>query len=844
MPPEIVQKIILAASALKVGDANEAMTRLKLIDMVLFELLQWTQDDITIEDRVHEDGINQFSDYTISTGRQSILLEAKKIGVPFEGAPKARKAFLKGNWINSRAGAAVKQARDYGRRVGVGFCIATNGTSWIVFPVNRRDQVSFEESLAIIFGDIVEILSEDPDEFIAVLGRAAVISGSLDRALLGSERDQNEPRRLNNIYDRSFSRVNRTSVFPFIEREIITAFNEELLSDNVDVLEKCYVQTPERTRFDSRIQMYVAPREQVLKSRPIRPVGRRGGDVAVRRLLTETRLNSRPIALLTVGLVGSGKTTFLNYTSKVTAKAMFSPGGGARAAHWIYADFRDFSTTGNPRHFLVAAIFSYIKNHPYLNNYDQCIRHAYEVEIAALKAGPLSLFADDESFIKKQTAELLMADYQKEEPYAQKIIKYAASKSPVFLVVDNVDQIEDGQKQAQIFLEATALARTLGANLILAMRDATYAKNRSSAVFNAFDFDAVYIDPPEILAVLSKRFTVAQQLLQGKEVALEVEAGGRHVPVDATMIIELLSRSVLGTEVGRIIEVAATGDTRLALQMTRQFLQYGYSSTIKALESYRRRGDYKLPPHEALRAIMLGNQAVYREDFSVFGNPFDARLGRSDLQFLRIYVMYVLVAYSAEREFEGLPALEVIENLERLGISEGTSEKVLKDLIKFRYLFSQTHLEYTRESLVIPSRLCGYVVRELLERLMFVETAMFDTFISDDVTWDSVKANMRLVYRAKNHARKFQIRKEIVSLFYDFVESKVEITVNQARIRGLSPQWCINPLTKARDGFMKDLRRAGESAKRNYGPAANGQGEELPLFKRDDSALHRFVEDR
>jgi hypothetical protein len=232
-----------------------------------------------------------------------------------------------------------------------------------------------------------------------------------------------------------------------------------------------------------------------------------------------------------------------------------------------------------------------------------------------------------------------------------------------------------------------------------------------------------------------------------------------------------------------------------------------------------------------LRAIMLGNQGIYREDFSVFGNPFDARLGKSDLQFLRVYIMYALVAYSAEREFEGLPAREIIETLERIGISERDSERVIKDLIRFRYLFSRSHQDYTRESILIPSRLCGYVVRELLERLMFVETAMFDTFIGDDVTWDTLKSNMKLVYREHNPARKFQIRKEIVSVFFDFAENGLESLIAEARQRGLPPQWCANPFTKARDGFLNDIRRAAASAKRNYGPSSGSNNGNLPLFR-------------
>lgn len=828
MSKEKIHEILLRVSELKTSKANEASTRFKLIDSVLIDVLGWTKDDINVEDRISEDDGTEFSDYTLSTGRHSIILEAKKIGENFSGAPKSRKAFLRGSWMKTPVGKPIRQARDYARRVGVGFCIATNGICWIAFSINRRDQVSFEESACIIFSDIEVALRNDLEEFQAIFSRSAVIGGSLDTSLLGYDRDQNEPRRLNNIYDRSFSRVNRSSIFQHIEREIITAFNEELLTDNLGLLEKCYVDTPERVRFDNRIQMYVASREQVIKGRPIKPLSK--GIAPIQRLLRETQLSTRPIALLTLGLVGSGKTTFLNHVANVTQKDMFALSRSKDSPHWIYVDFRDFSKSQDPRRHAINSIFDYIKKHPLLKDYNNFVVHAYEDEIQALKSGPLAAVSGDERYIAQKISELLMSDYKEVEPYALTIMRYAAKFASVFVVIDNVDQIEDPETQSSIFLEATALARSVRGNLILAMRDSTYVKNRSSAVFDAFDFDAVYIEPPAILSVLSKRFVVAEQLMKGKSIEFDSEGGARIIVKDGKTIIDLLGQSVLGTEVGRIIEIAATGDTRLALQMTRQFLQYGYSSTARAVELYQRTGHYRLPPHEALRAIMLGNQGVYREQFSVFGNPFDSQLGRSDLQFLRIYIMHSLVLFSSEREFEGLPAREVIEALERLGIAEIYSEKVIKDLIKYRYIFSRSHQDYSRESIIIPSRLCGYVVRELISRLVFLETLLYDTFIGDDETWDQIKRNTAVVYRERNLINKLGVRREVVSLFFDFVEGRLEILVAEARARGMATQWCINPMTRVRDSFQDELRKALSSAQRIYGAENSAKISDLPLF--------------
>lgn len=818
-------------SELRVGDANEAVTRQRIIDEILYGTLGWSKDEVTVEERVAEDDEVGFLDYLFSCAQANVLVEAKRINARLDGLPDQRRMPLKGSWLKGEVGKAVRQGRDYARKKGVGFAVVTNGDAWIIFPVNRRDNVSFENSYAIIFKNAQIALDSDREEFVALLSRAAIINGALDTALLGGERNQTDTRRLNAIYDRTFSQIKRTSVFSHIEQEIITAFSEELLSDNPEILEKAYVETPDRVRFDSRIQMHVNKREQVLSSRPMRPVGRSGDLKGITGHITGLKVSTRPIALLTLGLVGSGKTTFLNYVAKVSARAHFANDPARANAHWIYVDFRDFSAEISPRAYIIGRAFEYIKGHPFLRDYERCLKHAYASDIENLKVGPMALQAKDPKKLEEAITQLMMADYQAHEPYVIKVLSYASQKAPIFLVIDNVDQREDISDQSSIFLESLSLARTLKANLVLAMRDTTYLRNKSAPVFDAFDFDAVYIDPPAIQSVLSKRFTVARNLLTGKSFEFITDGGARMKIENAGMIVDMLSAGILNTEVGRLIEVAATGDTRLALKMTRQFLQYGYSSSTRAVEVYKRTGVYNLPPHEALRAIMCGNQSIYNDTFSAIGNPFDAKLGRSQTQFLRLYILSVLVSLASERSFDGIEAGEIIGVLEKLGISERYTEKVLRDLMEQRYIFSRSHQEYSRESVLVPSRLAGYVVRELVGRFVFIENTMMDTFIGDDAAWQRIKDLMRQVYAEYDRTRRFRLRKEAAQAFFDYAARGIQQLVDQAEMRNIPRLWCVNPMEQVRVDFENDLQRALRSALRNYG-SGQDNNEGLPLFNK------------
>jgi hypothetical protein len=324
---------------------------------------------------------------------------------------------------------------------------------------------------------------------------------------------------------------------------------------------------------------------------------------------------------------------------------------------------------------------------------------------------------------------------------------------------------------------------------------------------------------------------VAGQLLKGKPVDLTVHGGAHIVIRDASVIVDMLVGSVLGTEVGRIIEVAATGDTRLALKMTRQFLQYGYTSTAKGLEIFQRTGKYQLPPHEALKAIMLGNQHVYREKLSAIGNPFDTYIGRSSVQFLRIFVMNALVLFSSQNDFDGIAAADLYDNLEKIGVSRRDSQAVLQDLISLRFVFTRSHQALSEEAVLVPTRLTGFVVRDLAGRLAFLETVIFDTFISDGQVWSAIEANMKLIYRERNLARKLKLRQQVARTFFDHIEQGLQQLVVEGLARGLPPQFCSNPMTRLRVAFEDELARASFSARRNYGGNQAIEKEDLPLFQ-------------
>ncbi|MGV3499119.1 MAG: hypothetical protein ACO1OR_09870 [Hydrogenophaga sp.] len=101
---EAIQSILAACKSIKLSDANEAATRLKVVDRVLHEVLGWTDSDIEPEEHVSEDGNHTFADYVLRTANVGVVVETKKVGASFELPTTKRKEKLNKSFVNGALG--------------------------------------------------------------------------------------------------------------------------------------------------------------------------------------------------------------------------------------------------------------------------------------------------------------------------------------------------------------------------------------------------------------------------------------------------------------------------------------------------------------------------------------------------------------------------------------------------------------------------------------------------------------------------------------------------------------------------------------------------------------------
>ena len=809
---DVRDEILRRFNTLALSDANEAETRKKLIDDILERLLGWSIDDISYEERVSEDGSTKYADYILRTVSGSLLIEAKRVGSAFTLSSTKQREKMTNRFLDGPFGEAVIQARDYCRKKAIPFAVVTNGHQWVVFPAVRTDQVSFSDSAAVIFNSLEDILGSDFDFFYSLLSRDGVVNGTLGMELIGRSGDQIEERRLNRIFQ-STAQSQLNPVYPLIENEINTAFSEAVNFSDSTIIEKCYIRTADRTKFDGRIKMHLAKREAIFSARPPNPMRTKDAKI-FDDALARTIDSGRPLAILVLGPVGAGKTTYLHYTRNVSSAAYFTARKDVDYPHWVYVDFRDFKSSDTPSKFIFEKIFIYMQDDPYFSEYERGVRTGYKNEIASLKSGPLALIARrDEAAFEARVADIIQADFIAKEPYVKKLLKGASAKVPIFLVIDNLDQFESAEVQRSVFSDAIALASELSLSLVIAMRESTYVKYKNSPTFDAFDFDPIQLEPPDIKPVLSRRFFLAAELTKGKAGKFTALNGAKFEVTDLSIFVEIVKSSVLSSYVGDYIDILSARDVRLALRLTRQFLERGYTDPAKALHYYNSGSSYTLPRHEAFRSLLLGSQPVYSEEHSTIGNPFDSRLATTSSQMLRLFLLNALVRYSSSQSFQYVDGLTIREHLRTLGISDEHTLKALSDLSSFRMIHTASHAEPDFQSNFYPSRYGGYIVRELISSFTFIENVLMDTFISSNTVWNKLFELSKSIRETREPVARLKLRIARAKCFYEYVTLLYNDLLVEAQRRGLPSEWCANPLADLGRAFRYECARALRSAK-------------------------------
>jgi hypothetical protein len=110
--------------------------------------------------------------------------------------------------------------------------------------------------------------------------------------------------------------------------------------------------------------------------------------------------------------------------------------------------------------------------------------------------GPLAMiYRSDKKEFDRRITDLIESDFNKVEPYVEKIIRYISKTHLCIIVLDNVDLYEDESLETDVFSEGLALSKRIFCNVIISIRDTTFIRHQSDSTFNAYELRKLWLDP-------------------------------------------------------------------------------------------------------------------------------------------------------------------------------------------------------------------------------------------------------------------------------------------------------------------------------------------------------------
>lgn len=738
------------------SDANEAQTRFDIIDRLIREVLGWRYGQIQVEEYNEGDSRRGYVDYLLRAGDSTVVVEAKKAGATFPSPTRKTQLKLSGALLGSgEIAQAISQADDYARDKNAQVVVVTNGMCWCFYPRECDRATAYANLLFPL---------EYPDQaeqLFNFFSQQQVESGSLQ--LITAAPPPREDR-LISAFKYADGRIDRNNFADYIMPALERALYADALLTNAEQLEKCFVTTEARAKFDSTLGIYLAdPKPKLVE--PAKRIRTGRGRGPLEQLVENEGIGYAPPVTLIIGPVGAGKSTYLKHFELVAGRRVLE----TRQAHWIYIDFELMGKEGNPRDYLYRQLLQYLQDERPTGtiDYETTLRPAYAREIRALERGPLALLANDHEEFNRHVAALIQRDYEQVEPYVDKVLRYLASENLCVIVLDNIDLYEDDDLETRVFAEGLAISKKLLCNVLVSVRDTTFVRHRHDSVFNAYELRKFWIDPPPLKSVISSRLTYSRKILSGRSAKVQFRSGATLYVPDLSFFFDIVQRSILGGEAGDYIDAVADANIRKGLTLVRNFLTSGHIEADRALKRYLYDDDksYTFPFHEIFKGTMLGQWRHFREDRAECVNLFDARLGARRLRLLRLHLLDDLLTLAQSEQTVEVPVRHCVDLASRMGASENQVVSSLSLLSRNGLVRNVTAEQISSDSTIVVTRSGGYYVRYLTAKFVYAEECMFDTAIEDPDIWARLADLTELIEGEKSVGARMRRRRERIEVF-------------------------------------------------------------------------------
>ena len=285
---------------------NESDTRLKVLDRILFEVLDWKHEAVDTEPPTGSGYIDYL--LTIGAKRGAMIVEAKKKGLlsPATKSNEVMNVALSGPVVKPLL-PGIQQAMGYALENGVSVAAVTDGNTWLFFKASRTDGIPPMKGKGVLFPSLDAVVANFA-KLAELLGSMAIVQ-RLHLAHLndaeGISVSSAEQQFL--VLDPQGAQMKKRDPLASDAALLFEQFFSRLSNEkDREMLRDCFVVTEESQKADLELQKII---QRVLND--VSSIGTSSGG-ALQAELERTLASKRSETVLLIGNKGAGKSTFVD----------------------------------------------------------------------------------------------------------------------------------------------------------------------------------------------------------------------------------------------------------------------------------------------------------------------------------------------------------------------------------------------------------------------------------------------------------------------------------------------------------------------------------------------------
>ena len=713
--------------------SNEATTRLRAINTMLFDVLGWDKLDVEAERYCRAEG---FADYALKDESSiCLIVEAKKSEETFvipsrAFAVTAPVGFPLIAEECPAADRALRQALGYAASEGARFIAITNGFQWIITLTFVPNQNITERSVYVF--ESVDAIEKNFALFWNCFSQQGLLSNWAVNALLECRKAPPPSKLAQRLLNYPVP-ANRNQIADELGIVLGIVWDETRYEeDEPEFLAQCYVEP--RTSAASIAQAKELLERKLSTDERIRSQAIETGGVAP---LIPNYSPDKPVVVL--GNVGHGKSTFLRYLRMIKAKEVLGK------YVQLQIDFIDRpDSQSDVGRFVYGEVERQLREHYGIDSgADAIVRAALHPDLARFKRSPEGLaFPKDSPEYRREELDFIKDIKGNIHIFLQKVIyhiKFARSTS-VAIFFDNLDRRSESI-QEEAFLRASAIARDWASLVFVCLRPTTFYKSKTFGVLDSVAPVVINVVSPKTENLVVRRLKFAKKFAEGTPLSRKSQRAplsanlSAHLPRVALTLDSVADSFRKNGMLAPFFDAISNGNARDVLTYVYDVLTSMHLDTTKILDKIETTGGYIMPEHEALKAILLGNFMHYNPEISVFINLYDIQKADPMEHFTRLLALHHAVNVpDTAPTFGYCGVADLIRYLCQIGFSEEHVRFTTKHLYKKKCYEARDPIEEWSETIkeVKVTPLGKYHINVLAHKFQYIDAVLVDTPIIYD----------------------------------------------------------------------------------------------------------------